>query len=97
LGARAARGAHPLNQGWVESIRDQCARRDVPFFFKQWGGVRKGEAGRDLDGRSHDDMPSVSAQRPPDELEHQRRLERAIRLGGNFKGHVVAPLLRVRS
>ena len=30
---------------------------DVPFFFKQWGGVRKGKAGRELDGRTHDEYP----------------------------------------
>ncbi len=30
----------------------------VPFFFKQWGGVRKSEAGRELDKRTYDDMPS---------------------------------------
>lgn len=32
----------------------------VPFFFKQWGGVRKKEAGRELDGRTWDEMPEVS-------------------------------------
>src|SRR5207249_2437674 len=29
----------------------------VPWFFKQWGGVRKGKAGRELDGRTHDGRP----------------------------------------
>jgi hypothetical protein len=31
----------------------------VPFFFKQWGGVRKGNAGRELDGRTYDEFPSI--------------------------------------
>jgi protein gp37 len=37
------------------SLRDQCARHRVPFFFKQWG--RFGPPGRDLDGRTHDEWP----------------------------------------
>ena len=43
------------------SIRDQCQQADVPFFFKQWGGVRKEEAGRTLDGRTYDEMPARPA------------------------------------
>ncbi|MGI9075204.1 MAG: DUF5131 family protein [Bryobacteraceae bacterium] len=37
----------------------QCARRNVPFFFKQWGGVRKDMTGRELHGRTYDEMPLV--------------------------------------
>jgi hypothetical protein len=33
----------------------------VAFFFKQWGGVRKCETGRELDGRTHDDKPASAA------------------------------------
>jgi len=43
---------------WVLDIRDQCQAARVPFFFKQWGGVRKHTAGRLLDGRTHDAMPA---------------------------------------
>ncbi len=43
---------------WVLSIRDQCERARVPFFFKQWGGVRKSKAGRELDGKTYDDLPA---------------------------------------
>ena len=42
---------------WVTDIRDQCRRARVPFFFKQWGGVQKHRAGRELDGRTWDEMP----------------------------------------
>jgi len=42
---------------WVTDIRDQCQRAHVPFFFKQWGGVRKKEAGRALNGRVWEEMP----------------------------------------
>jgi protein gp37 len=44
---------------WVESIHRQCRRSDVPFFFKQWGGVRKDTTGRELHGRTYDEMPQV--------------------------------------
>src|SRR5574341_99141 len=36
---------------WVRSVRDQCVEKGVPFFFKQWGGVRKKASGRLLDGK----------------------------------------------
>jgi hypothetical protein len=50
---------------WVLDIRNQCQKARVPFFFKQWGGVQKSRAGRSLDGRTWDEMPSsaVSAER----------------------------------
>jgi hypothetical protein len=41
----------------VLSLRDQCRRAGVPFFFKQWGGFNKKKAGRELDGRTYDAMP----------------------------------------
>ena len=44
---------------WVEEIRLQCRAADVPFFFKQWGGVRKKAAGRELNGRFYDEMPHI--------------------------------------
>jgi protein gp37 len=42
---------------WVTSIHAQCSRARVPFFFKQWGGVRKHATGRKLNGRTFDEMP----------------------------------------
>jgi protein gp37 len=50
-------GARPMDPDWVCSIRDQCRSAGVPFFFKQWGGTRKGKAGRMLDGRTYDEKP----------------------------------------
>ena len=59
---------------WVTSIRDQCIEAGVPFFFKQWGGVRKGTTGRDLDGRTHDDVPHHPRDRVvPSRAERARR------------------------
>jgi hypothetical protein len=46
-----------LEKEWVASIRDQCNEANVPFFFKQWGGVRKKKAGRALDGQTYDGFP----------------------------------------
>jgi protein gp37 len=43
---------------WVTDVRHQCARAGVPFFFKQWGGIQKKRTGRNLDGRTYDEMPS---------------------------------------
>jgi hypothetical protein len=48
-----------MDPEWVRSIRDQCRRAGVPFFFKQWGGVMKSRNGRELDGRTWDEMPKI--------------------------------------
>jgi len=58
VGGESGPGARPLEKEWVTSIRDQCLRAKVPFFFKQWGGVQKKKAGRLLDGRTWDQMPT---------------------------------------
>lgn len=58
VGGESGPGARPMREAWVLSIRDQCRRAGVPFFFKQWGGVRKHETGRELRGRTYDDFPS---------------------------------------
>jgi protein gp37 len=50
-------------QEWVTDIRDQCLRAKVPFFFKQWGGVHKARSGRELDGRTWDEMPTIPSKR----------------------------------
>jgi protein gp37 len=41
IGGESGPGARPMKKEWVVSIRDQCRAAGVPFFFKQWGGVRK--------------------------------------------------------
>jgi len=59
VGGESGPGARPLDPDWVRSIRDQCVAASVPFFFKQWGGVRKSLSGRVLDGRTWDETPST--------------------------------------
>jgi len=58
VGGESGPGARPMAKPWVDSIRRQCRRNRVPFFFKQWGGVNKKRAGRELDGRTYDEMPN---------------------------------------
>ena len=57
VGGESGPGARPVDPKWVTSIHRQCVEQDVPFFFKQWGGVRKGDFGRSLNGRTYDEMP----------------------------------------
>ena len=61
VGGESGPHARPMDESWVLDIRDQCAEADVPFFFKQWGGINKKKAGRRLQGKTHSAMPSVSA------------------------------------
>lgn len=58
VGGESGPGARPMEPDWARDLRDQCAEASVPFFFKQWGGVRKKEAGRELDGRTWDEFPA---------------------------------------
>ena len=57
VGGESGPGARPMNADWVREIRDNCVDSQVPFFFKQWGGVFKKRTGRTLDGRTWDQMP----------------------------------------
>ena len=57
VGGESGPGARAMQEEWVVSVRDQCRKYDVPFFFKQWGGVRKAKNGRLLNGRTYDEYP----------------------------------------
>lgn len=61
VGGESGPGARPMNADWVRGIKRQCNGANVPFFFKQWGGVRKHLQGRVLDGRTWDEMPEMQA------------------------------------
>jgi protein gp37 len=60
VGGESGPGAREMKREWVTSIQKQCAANRVPFFFKQWGGVRKRETGRELNGQHYDEFPSRS-------------------------------------
>lgn len=51
----------PVEVEWVRDIRDQCIASGVPFFHKQWGGRNPKSKGRELDGRTYDEMPSANS------------------------------------
>ena len=59
VGGESGPHARPMRADWVRDIRDQCQRERVPFFFKQWGGTRRVHAGRELDGRTWNEMPQA--------------------------------------
>jgi protein gp37 len=60
VGGESGPGARPIKEEWVIEIRDQCLKASVPFFFKQWGGTRKNQTGRVLQGRTWEQMPLLN-------------------------------------
>lgn len=61
VGGESGPGARPMEEEWVTSLRDQCLDANVPFFFKQWGGVNKKRTGRELEGQTWDQMPDLES------------------------------------
>ena len=57
VGGESGPRSRIVKADWIREIRDQCVASNVAFFFKQWGGVRKKQSGRELDGRIWDEMP----------------------------------------
>jgi len=57
VGGESGPRARPMELAWVRSIRDQCKKAGVAFFFKQWGGLRPKTGGRKLDGREWNQFP----------------------------------------
>ncbi|MBI3869303.1 MAG: phage Gp37/Gp68 family protein [Verrucomicrobia bacterium] len=60
VGGESGPGSRPMEAEWVRSIRDQCEKAGSAFFFKQWGGVRKSQTGRQLDGKTYDEFPDFA-------------------------------------
>lgn len=60
VGGESGPKARPMDEAWVIEIRDQCASANVPFFFKQWGGLNKKKAGRLLEGKVWNAMPMAA-------------------------------------
>ena len=59
VGGESGPGSRPMKREWVRALQVQCAEHGVAFFFKQWGGTQKKRTGRELDGRTWDEMPSI--------------------------------------
>ncbi len=60
VGGESGPGARPMHPDWARDIRDRCVAAGIPFFFKQWGGRTPKAGGRELDGRTWDEMPAVA-------------------------------------
>lgn len=72
VGGESGPRARSMDPAWVTDIRDQCAKANIAFFFKQWGGKNKKRTGRILDGKTHSEMPETTLILP-------RRMSRAQR------------------
>jgi protein gp37 len=64
VGGESGPDSRLMKAEWARQIRDRCIAQEVPFFFKQWGGARKKQTGRILDGRTWDEMPTPKLRRP---------------------------------
>lgn len=73
VGGESGHGARPMDEAWVDSVHQQCEKFNVPFFFKQWGGVQKKKNGRTLHGRTYDQFPRIGSVDIP-----ERRIRRDI-------------------
>jgi protein gp37 len=60
VGGESGPHSRPMHAEWVCDIRNQCLDAGIPFFFKQWGGIRKDITGRTLEGRTWNEMPDRS-------------------------------------
>lgn len=60
VGGESGRKPRPMDVDWVLDIQQQCEKAKVAFFFKQWGGINKKKTGRELKGRTYDEMPEIS-------------------------------------
>jgi protein gp37 len=57
VGGESGPQARPISLSWILNIRDQCQKKNIAFFFKQWGGINKKKTGRLLEGRTWDAIP----------------------------------------
>lgn len=77
VGGESGPNARPISPDWVRGIQLQCQSATVPFFFKQWGGVRKKANGRELDGRTWEQFPPRMTGCPPS-LSRRRELAASL-------------------
>ena len=73
VGGESGPGARPMEKDWVLQIRDNCKASGVPFFFKQWGGVHKKRAGRELQGQTWDELPEAMGSRRQTSREEDKK------------------------
>lgn len=59
VGGESGPKSRPIKEDWVLDIFNQCKSADIPFFFKQWGGVNKKKTGKELQGEIYQEMPKI--------------------------------------
>lgn len=92
VGGESGPGARPMQAAWVHRIKEQCKRQGSLFFFKQWGGIQKAKTGRQLNGRTYDEMPPLSAHTPPPRAARERLIEQFAPTANPWSD---APLVRI--
>jgi protein gp37 len=84
VGGESGRGARPMKEEWVRSLLGYCRNYHVPFFFKQWGGVQKKKAGREIEGQTYDEFPFTAGEIIPSRIV---RRQMASDLEARFEAH----------
>jgi protein gp37 len=97
VGGESGAGARPMREQWVRDWRDQCSRAGVKFFFKQWGGVRKSEAGRKLDEQTYDEMPERVTNHVVPKQTRVEMIQQVEAEAGIEPAHLVAVNVRAQS
>lgn len=64
VGGESGHGHRPIEDRWVRGIHAQTRAAGAAFFFKQWGGIKPKAGGRELDGRTYDEMPKAQTRVP---------------------------------
>lgn len=57
VGGESGPVSRHVRKEWITDIKDRCEDNGIPFFFKQWGGVNRKKAGKELDGRTFTEIP----------------------------------------
>ena len=60
VGGESGPKSRPIEENWVLHIRDYCQSQNIPFFFKQWGGVHKKKTGKLLEGKNYEEFPIIN-------------------------------------
>lgn len=60
VGGESGPKARPIKEEWVIEIKEQCEEKNIPFFFKQWGGKNKKANGKLLQGKIYCQMPKLN-------------------------------------
>jgi protein gp37 len=84
VGGESGPGARPMKEEWVRSLLGYCRQYEVPFFFKQWGGVQKKKAGREIEGQTYDEFPFTAGEIIPSRV---ARRQMASDLEARFVAH----------